>query len=179
MASMLFDGDPNSGLLFCSDPTFNIITLQHVNLANVRFAEQPARILREVRGRWTGAIYLRDFERPDKKTYQFLGRHRVVVKSESSLSGRLRDLNDSDHILQLTVVALASIWRIEGWWPVEMAMGCGVMFLSGRTRSSGWCGSWINVLHPVLEVIGVPFGLKSPLAINFKQDPNARTTLPI
>ena len=58
-------------------------------------AFHPPSVLAEVRGRWTGAIYLRDFAAPSCKPYAFLGRHRVLVNRPSKLSAHFQDLAQS------------------------------------------------------------------------------------
>jgi hypothetical protein len=58
----------------------------------VGFAGPAAGILAEIQGRWSGAVYLRDFVTPDGKPYVFLGRSRVLIQKSSRLRSRLEDL---------------------------------------------------------------------------------------
>ncbi|PBB57963.1 ATP-binding protein [Mesorhizobium loti] len=93
-ASMLFDADPDGTVLFIPAAQIGHVCIQLVQLERVD-ASQPGNVLAEVRGRWTGAIYLRDFEAPAGRPYAFLGRHRVLIKRSSKLSVHFQDLVQS------------------------------------------------------------------------------------
>lgn len=105
-ASMLFDCDPESSveffqaMLLPSQPAVTVC-IQRINLGNVRFGSVPDGILAEVQGRWSGAIYLRDFSAPNEKPYAFLGRHRVLIKKSSRLESYLRTLNNKGQLTKL------------------------------------------------------------------------------
>lgn len=94
LASMLFDCDPESTVEFAviPGPQSATVPIQRIKLENVRFSDGPQRILGEVQGRWTGAIYIREFATPNGRPYVFLGRHRVLVESTSRLRVFLEDL---------------------------------------------------------------------------------------
>lgn len=93
-ASMLFDADPDSTVFYLAAAQFGRLCIQLVQLERVNISHPPA-VLSEVRGRWTGAIYLRDFEAPEGKPYAFLGRHRVLINRSSKLSAHFQDLAQS------------------------------------------------------------------------------------
>ncbi|UJM90888.1 hypothetical protein LRK24_03000 [Rhodanobacter denitrificans] len=108
-ASMLFDADPQSTIFMVHTkaPGFSKevpVCIQRVNLANITFDTMLHGILAEVRGRWTGAVYVRDFDRPDGKPYAFLGRHRVVVKRSSRLHKHLHELKDAGRLARIAVL---------------------------------------------------------------------------
>ncbi|SER90037.1 HD domain-containing protein [Sphingobium sp. YR768] len=84
-ASWLFDADPNSAVVFVQTPIYGTVPLLLVDLQAVDI-RRPAGVLAEVSGRWSGAVYLRDFEHPNGKPYVFLGRYRIVVKIDSRLA---------------------------------------------------------------------------------------------
>lgn len=105
-ASMLFDADPQSTIFMVDTEVPGLgkrvpVCIQRVNLANITFDKTLHGILAEVRGRWSGAIYVRHFDRPDGKPYAFLGRHRVVVKRSSRLHGHLRELKDASRFARI------------------------------------------------------------------------------
>jgi hypothetical protein len=62
-------------------------------------------ILAEVRGRWSGAVYVRDFDRMDSKPYAFLGRYRVVVKRSSRLQEHLHELKVAGRLARIATLA--------------------------------------------------------------------------
>lgn len=89
-ASMLFDADPASTVQTVALPLgpggSNIhILMQRWCLQNLTLDSGEHQIIAQVQGRWTGAMYSRDFENPLGAPYIFLGRHRVVIKRGSKL----------------------------------------------------------------------------------------------
>lgn len=108
-ASMLFDADPQSTIIMVDTEVNGLgknlsICIQRVNLANITFDVAFHDILVEVRGRWTGAVYARDFDRPDGKPYVFLGRHRVLVKRSSRLHAHLHDLKEEGRLARIAML---------------------------------------------------------------------------
>lgn len=101
LGSMLFDADPESSVRFITYAPFGSLCIQAMNLERVRFREAQENLLAEVRGRWSGAIYMRTFETPNHKPYLFLGRHRVLVESSSRLAQHLRELVASGRRMRL------------------------------------------------------------------------------
>jgi Histidine kinase-, DNA gyrase B-, and HSP90-like ATPase len=104
-SSMLFDADPESSIAMIEinpwgNGTVNCI-LQHLNLANLKLNCSGHDVLVEIQGRWTGAVYRRDFNRPDGKPYAFLGRHRVFVKRHSKLDAHLAGLEADGRTLKI------------------------------------------------------------------------------
>jgi hypothetical protein len=106
LASMLFDCDPNStveffdALLVPGMPAVEVC-IQRISLGNVRFTGPPEGILAEIQGRWSGAIYLRDFVKPNGKPYAFLGRYRVLIQRSSRLRSYLEDLKTEGRLIKL------------------------------------------------------------------------------
>jgi hypothetical protein len=102
-ASMLFDNDQESSVEFCRllGAAGGQICIQKMNLANVRFEDTPEGILAEVRGRWTGVIYVREFATPNGRPYVFLGRHRVLIQRSSRLVSYLEDLKSAGRLIKL------------------------------------------------------------------------------
>jgi len=95
LGSMLFDADAESSVRVLDHPPFGGLCVQTMSLARVAFHAAPANILADVRGRWSGTLYLRTFETPDDKPYLFLGRYRVLIERSSALAQYLRDLVDA------------------------------------------------------------------------------------
>jgi hypothetical protein len=79
------------------------IAIQRLNLKNITYDVLLHDILAQVRGRWTGAIYIREFYRPDGKPYVFLGRHRVVVRRSSRLHEHLLELRTAGRLSRLAM----------------------------------------------------------------------------
>jgi len=106
LASMLFDCDPSStveffkALLVPGKPAVDLC-IQRISLGNVRFTGPAEGILTEIQGRWTGAIYLRDFVTPNGKPYVFLGRSRVLIQKSSRLRSHLEDLKAEGRLIKL------------------------------------------------------------------------------
>ena len=105
-ASMLFDCDPNSTVEFFSallPPAMSAVKVcvQRISLRNVNFARPPEGILAQIQGRWSGWIYLRDFEGPNGKPYAFLGRHRVLIQKSSLLRSYLEGLKADGRLIKL------------------------------------------------------------------------------
>ncbi|WP_454818938.1 HD domain-containing protein [Labrys neptuniae] len=99
-ASMLFDADPDSTVLYLPAGQFGHACIQLVQFERID-ASQPGNILAQVGGRWAGAIYLRDFEAPADKPYAFLGRHRVLIRRSSKLAIHFQDLAQSGRYARL------------------------------------------------------------------------------
>ncbi len=102
-ASMLFDCDPESSVEFFSLPGLagGQICIQRITLENVRFGDAPEGILATVQGRWTGAIYVREFATPNGRPYVFLGRGRVLIQKSSLLRSYLEDLKSEGRLIKL------------------------------------------------------------------------------
>lgn len=110
-ASMLFDADPTSTVQVVPLPIgpgggIAEVLLQRWRLENTSIDPSTHRLIARVTGRWSGALYERDFESARGVPYVFLGRHRVVIQSGSGLHahcsqlaqelrlGKLADLTD-------------------------------------------------------------------------------------
>lgn len=89
----LFDADPESSVVFLQPDDQRIVGFMVVNLGRVDTSCVP-NVLVEVRGHWSGGIYLRDFKAPLDKSYVFLGRHRVLIKRGSKLAAELAELSN-------------------------------------------------------------------------------------
>jgi hypothetical protein len=108
-ASMLFDADPQSTIFMVDANIPRLgkgvsVCVQRVNLANICFDVMLHGILAEVRGRWSGAVYVRDFDRMDGKPYAFLGRYRVVVKRSSRLHEHLHELKVAGRLARIATL---------------------------------------------------------------------------
>ncbi len=114
-ASWLFDADPQSTVVFAQTPTYGAVPMQLVNLQAIDI-RQPAQVLTEVVGRWTGAIYLRHFERPNGKPYIFLGRHRILVKTDSRLAVEVAGLARDGRLSKLADI-VADLQEDEAGYP--------------------------------------------------------------
>ena len=105
VVSMLFDCDPDSTVEFFDAklvPTAPAnLCIERISVGSVRFGDPAQGVLAEVQGRWTGAIYLRNFETPERKPYVFLGRHRVLIQKSSRLRSYLEDLKVAGRLIKL------------------------------------------------------------------------------
>ncbi|SPJ25377.1 HD domain-containing protein [Palleronia abyssalis] len=119
-ASMLFDADPDSSVLYVTVPQFGHLCLQMVQLERVD-THQPGKVLADVRGRWTGTLYLRDFEAPNAKPYVFLGRHRVLINRSSPLARHFQDLADNGRDAKLASLVADLQEDQEGYTPPSVA----------------------------------------------------------
>ena len=77
------------------------VCIQRISLGNVCFTGTPQNILAEVQGRWTGAIYLRDFATPNGRPYAFLGSRRILIQKSSRLRSYLEDLKNENRLIKL------------------------------------------------------------------------------
>ena len=105
-ASMLFDSDPCSTVEFekisiAGWPEEGAVLLQRLSLANLQLNPMNHQILTKVHGRWSGAIYMRNFARPDGKPYVFLGRYRVLVNGGSPLHDHLAGLSARGRLVKI------------------------------------------------------------------------------
>ncbi len=119
-ASMLFDADPDSSVLYLPAAQFGHLCLQVVQLERVDTC-QPGKVLSEVRGRWSGTLYLRDFETPNGKPYAFLGRHRVLISRSSALATHCQDLADSGRRARLAGLVADLLEDEQGYTPPSVA----------------------------------------------------------
>jgi Histidine kinase-, DNA gyrase B-, and HSP90-like ATPase len=91
VGSMLFDADPESSVRFQqAGPA--LLCFQFADFSRMSFDAPPANIIAQVQGRWSGAVYERQFSTPDGKPYLFLGRHRVLVQRSTALAGHIANL---------------------------------------------------------------------------------------
>ena len=87
----------------------------------MRFSDGPQRILGEVQGRWTGAIYIREFATPSGRPYVFLGRHRVLVESTSRLRVFLEDLKSQARLTKMADTIALLKQDEAGYSPKELS----------------------------------------------------------
>jgi Histidine kinase-, DNA gyrase B-, and HSP90-like ATPase len=120
-ASMLFDGDPDSTVLYAQVPAFGDICIQRANLSKVQFSGAPRNVLAEIQGRWAGAVYLREFTTPNNKPYVFLGRHRVLILKSSRLAVHLQGLTDGGRRVKLAEVIHCLTEDQAGFTPAAIA----------------------------------------------------------
>lgn len=105
-ASMLFDADPKStiqevGLPIGPGGTNAQMVLQRWGLQNLTLNPAEHQIISTVQGRWTGALYARDFESHRGVPYAFLGRHRVIIKADSKLYDQCKLLKQQERLSKL------------------------------------------------------------------------------
>lgn len=107
LGSMLFDADEQSSALFATygilEPPF-VLCVQTINLDRATPKESLPGILAHVRGRWSGTIYIRTFNAPNRKPYLFLGRGRVLVNGSSRLCEHLRELAEAGRWMRVAEV---------------------------------------------------------------------------
>jgi hypothetical protein len=126
-ASMLFDADPDSTVEMRETPYApwgNVIItacLQRVSLTNLQLDPERHNIMVEVRGRWTGAVYVRNFSRPDGKPYVFLGRHRVLVHHSSLLRDHLENLKANGQLIKIATLIADLQEDDQGFTPTSLA----------------------------------------------------------
>ena len=122
-ASMLFDADPESTVEFFSLPELpgGQICIQRMTLENVRFGVAPEGILAMVQGRWTGAIYVRQFATPNGRPYVFLGRHRVLIQKLSRLRSYLEGLKSEGRLIKLADTIALLKEDEAGFTPIGIA----------------------------------------------------------
>ena len=89
-ASMLFDADPTSTIqaIRLGDSPEGApvhLVLQRWSLRCLTLDTDRHQIIAKVQGRWTGALYSRNFESHRGTPYAFLGRHRVLIRQGSKL----------------------------------------------------------------------------------------------
>lgn len=121
LASMLFDADPDSSVMFASVYPVGDVCVMTASLDRMNFQSSPAGILAELHGRWAGAIYLRAFKTPDSKPYVFLGRGRVLIERSSKLSGHLKTLIDDGRLMSAVEVIVGLKDDEEGYPPEALA----------------------------------------------------------
>jgi hypothetical protein len=112
----LLEADRRASMLFDADPTSTIQTiplrvnpggapahlvLQRWNLQRMTLDTDRHQIIAKVQGRWTGALYSRNFESHRGVPYAFLGRHRVLIKQGSKLHERCRVLAEQKRFVKL------------------------------------------------------------------------------
>ncbi|MCB4360406.1 HD domain-containing protein [Quatrionicoccus australiensis] len=105
-ASMLFDADPTGtvqtvALTLGPGASNAHLLMQRWRLQNLTLNPDEHQIIAEVQGRWTGALYSRDFENPLGTPYAFLGRHRVVIKTGSKLHEHCSALAEQKRLIKL------------------------------------------------------------------------------
>lgn len=101
-ASLLFDADPTSTVQIVVLGGSNVhLLMQRWRLQNLILDPAQHQIIAKVQGRWTGALYSRDFEHPLGNPYLFLGRHRVVIKRGSKLHEHCSALAEQKRLSKL------------------------------------------------------------------------------
>lgn len=124
LASMLFDCDPESTVEFAPIPgPVNLqVPIQKITIQNVRFADGPQGILGQVQGKWTGAIYIREFKTPNGRPYLFLGRNRVLVGASSRLKSHLEELKSQSRVAKIAET-IALLKQDEAGYPPKELSG--------------------------------------------------------
>lgn len=92
--SMLFDNDPLASARVLSIGNDLEVSLLNIQLSRINYQDEPVNVVPDIRGRWSGTIYWREFQTPDDKPYLFLGRHRILIKTGSALHSDLKKLAD-------------------------------------------------------------------------------------
>lgn len=100
--SMLFDNTPTSGVAIATAPNNLDLCLLVVKLRDTNFDHPPINVIPNIQGRWSGAVYWRDFVTPDNKPYLFLGRHRVLIKNGSPLQKHLISLSSQKRFTEIS-----------------------------------------------------------------------------
>jgi hypothetical protein len=123
LASLLFDCDPTSSVEFTSipGPVDLQIPIQKISLEKVRFVDGPQGILSQVQGRWSGAIYVREFKTPNGRPYVFLGRSRVLVEASSPLRSYLEDLKSQSRLTKMADTIALLKQDESGYYPKELS----------------------------------------------------------
>lgn len=105
-ASMLFDADPTSTIQTVelrgspeTEPAHLI--LQRWSLQRLTLDSGKHQIMAKVQGRWTGALYSREFENHLRTPYVFLGRYRVLIKQGSKLHDHCSSLAEQKRFVKL------------------------------------------------------------------------------
>lgn len=121
LSSMLFDADPDSSVLFGSSDQFGLLCVQTADFARMSFDAPPKNILADVTGRWSGAVYSRQFITPSGKPYLFLGRHRVLVARSSALAAHIVELAASNRKLKIADLIVDLKEDEQGYTPSAIA----------------------------------------------------------
>jgi hypothetical protein len=82
----------------------------------------PQGILGQVQGRWTGAIYIREFDTPNGRPYVLLGRSRVLVEASSRLRSYLEDLKSKSRLTKMADT-IALLVQDEAGYPSKELSG--------------------------------------------------------
>lgn len=120
LGSMLFDADPESSVRFVGLEHFGNLCIQAVSLERTVFNGAPRNILAQIQGKWTGTVYLRSFQTPDRKPYLFMGRHRVLIEKSSNLAKHLQDLISADRRTQCVEIITLLQEDEAGYSPEEI-----------------------------------------------------------
>jgi hypothetical protein len=105
-ASMLFDADPTSTIQtirlrdYPEGAPVHLV-LQRWSLRRMTLDTDRHQIIAEVQGRWSGALYSRNFESHRGAPYAFLGRHRVLINQGSKLHEHCRVLAEQKRFVKL------------------------------------------------------------------------------
>lgn len=117
LGSMLFDADPDSSVWFQLGSHLGHLCIQFADFGRMSFNAPPRNILAQVQGRWTGAVYSRQFTTPHGKPYLFLGRHRVLVASSSALAAHIGELAAENRRLGVSDLIAALKEDEQGYTP--------------------------------------------------------------
>ena len=118
--SMLFDADPESSVRFVAANSV-LFAIQFADFARMSFDTPPSNILAQVQGKWTGAVYEREFTTPNGRPYAFLGRHRVLVAKATALADHVRKLAAENRTLAIANLVADLREDAEGFTPNAVA----------------------------------------------------------
>lgn len=119
-SSWVFDGDPESTAFFMPTPANGSLCLQVAQLGRIDVS-QAAQALVKVTGRWTGTVYLRDFETPDGKPYLLLGRHRVLIRQGTALAEKLEALAATGRHMKIANLVADLLEDERGYTPSSVS----------------------------------------------------------
>jgi hypothetical protein len=102
-ASMLFDCDENSSIKVIPLGEFNLC-IQTIYIESINPSSNNRDIFDEIRGQWSGTVYLKVFTVPNSLPFKFLGRYRLLVQKGSKLSDTIIELHNQNRFRKLAYI---------------------------------------------------------------------------
>jgi len=107
-ASMLFDNDPASNVVFVNNKQLPIdFCFQKMSIENIQLGVDREDVFDGIRGEFSGAVYIKKFITPKNYPFVSLGRYRMLIQKGSKLNAVISEL-----YAQKRYVKLAHIMRL-------------------------------------------------------------------
>lgn len=119
-ASMLFDNDPTSNIIFFKTESPIYFCFQHISISNIQLGIDKDDIFDGIRGEFSGTIYVKEFITPRNYPFASLGRYRILIQKGSKLNNLVSELYTQKRYVKLAHIIKLCTDAEEGFLSDEL-----------------------------------------------------------